>query len=47
MDVAGDDLRQRTHMRTLERIGGKKRRLGLDLVEILNDRERLREHVAA
>ena len=46
MDVAGDDLREGAHLRALDRVGGEERGLGVDLVEIFDDRERLEQHLA-
>ena len=46
MDVAGDHLGERAHMGACDRIGRQQRRLGMDLVEILDDGERLDQHVA-
>jgi hypothetical protein len=43
VDLAGDVLGQRAHPRAAQRIGGHQRRLGVDLVEVLDDRHRLRE----
>ena len=34
------------HLRALDRIGGQQRRLGMHLVEIFDDRERLQQHLA-
>jgi len=42
MDLAGDDLREGAHVGAVERVGGEKPRPGMDFVEILDDRERLR-----
>src|SRR5467141_3169752 len=47
MDLAGDDLREGPHVGTVERVGGKKLRSWVDLVEILDDRERLGQKTAA
>jgi hypothetical protein len=46
MDVAGNHLRRRPHLRPFERIARQQRRLGMHLIEIFDDRERLNEHVA-
>ncbi len=46
MDIAGDDIRQRTHVCTRDRVFRQERRLWLDLFEILNDGERLDEYLA-
>src|SRR6516225_6805808 len=42
MRVAGDDLRQRTYAGACPRGGWQKRRLGMGLVEIFQDSERLK-----
>ncbi len=47
MNVAGDDLGQRTHPRALGRVARKQRRIGINLVEIFDDRQRLDERPAA
>src|SRR5258705_9427529 len=47
MDVAGDHLGERAHMGTFDRVCRQQRRLGMDLVEILDDGQRLDQHVAA
>ncbi len=46
MDIAGDDLGDRPHLGALQRIARQERGLRMDLVEILDDRHRLDEHVA-
>src|SRR5262249_14350119 len=46
MDVAGDQLRHRPHLRPFDRIARQQRRLGMYLIEIFDDRERLNEHLA-
>ena len=46
MDIAGDDLRQRPHLRARDRILRQQRRLGMGLVEIFDDGERLDQHLA-
>ena len=43
MDLAGDVERDRAHAGAAERVGGQQRRLGDGLVEVLDDRERLRD----
>ena len=47
MDVARDDLRHRAHMRALERVDRQQRRFRIDLFQILDDRKRLDDGVAA
>ena len=47
VDLAGDVQRQRAHARAAQRVGRQQRRLGMGLVEVLDDRQRLREHVLA
>jgi hypothetical protein len=44
MDVARDRVGNRAHARAARRIGGQERRLGMHLVEIFADRQRLRQH---
>ena len=46
MDVAGDHLRERAHLRAFQRVARQQRRLRMDLVEIFDDGERLDQHVA-
>src|SRR5215471_4895694 len=46
VDVAGDHLGERAHLRPLDGVARQQRRLGMDFVEIFDDRERLNEHVA-
>src|SRR5690606_317143 len=44
MDIARDSERDRAHARTLERGIRQQRRLRIELVQVFDDRERLREH---
>src|SRR6266542_5028783 len=44
MDVTGDELRGRAHLRALDEITRQQRRLRVGLVEIFYDGERLGEH---
>ncbi|GCC44665.1 hypothetical protein chiPu_0028479, partial [Chiloscyllium punctatum] len=46
MALAGDHQRQSTHPGAAERIGRQQRRVGIGLVEIVDDRERLEQHGA-
>ena len=46
MDVAGNQLGQRPHPRPADWIGRQQRRLRMHFVEIFDDRQRLREHLA-
>ena len=46
MDVAGDGERHRAHGRAILCTARQQRRLGMSLLEVLADRQRLREHVA-
>src|SRR5690606_40081148 len=46
MDIACDDLRERLHLRALERLVRDQLRLGEARVEILDDCERLRQHAS-
>src|ERR1700722_4915209 len=47
MDVAGDRLGDRAHVRGRDRVRRQQRRLGMRLVEVLDDGERLRQHAPA
>ena len=46
VDVAGDGLGEGPHPGPCDRIGREKRRLGTDLIQILADRQGLRQHRA-
>ena len=46
MDVGGRDQRQRAHPRPADRIPGQQRRLGMRLLEIFQDGQRLGQHLA-
>jgi len=41
MDVGGRDQRQRAHPRPIDRFPGQQRRLGMGLLEVFQDGERL------
>src|SRR5262245_53752166 len=47
MNIAGDQLRQAANFRPGERIPGQQRRLWADLIQVLDDGERLDEDLAA
>ncbi len=47
MNVAGDHLRNGAHFGAFERVGRQERRLGMGLVEIFDDRQRLGQNLAA
>src|SRR5271166_5585805 len=47
MDVAGDHLRNRAHLRTFHALARQQRRVGMHLIEIFDDGKRLNEHIAA
>ncbi len=47
VDIAGDHLRDGAHLGAFERVGRQQRRFGIDIVEILDDRQRLGQHLAA
>ena len=46
MDVAGDHLRDGANLGALQRIGRQQRGLGMDIVEIFDNGERLRQRLA-
>jgi len=45
MDVAGDELRHRAHLRALDRITRQQRWLRMSLVQIFDDGQRLGEQL--
>ena len=46
LNVAGDDVRQHPHARAIDRVARNQTMVGKHLVEVLDDRERLREPLA-
>src|SRR5579864_233631 len=47
MDIAGDKVGERAHLGPRDRVLGQQRRLGLRLIEIFDDGERLQQTLAA